>query len=201
MIDGMVAAQKAMSALLRTSGRFLPGHLANLLVGNATDAIRRQGHDQLPTFGIGRERSAAAWRSIFRQIAAADLIERGDEEGRWHVTSAGRAILSGQATLPLIATELVAPTREAPNETGAAQEPALTSDDQRLFAKLKAKRLEIARSRRLPPYTVLTDRSLRAIAQTRPSDEAELAALHGIGPAKIASYGKIILEIVREHQD
>ena len=61
MFDGVVAAQKAMSAVLRTSGRFFPGHLANLLIGKTTDAIARHRHDDLPTFGVGGEFGAAEW--------------------------------------------------------------------------------------------------------------------------------------------
>jgi ATP-dependent DNA helicase RecQ len=55
LFNGAIPAQKIMSAIRRTSGRFFPGHLANLLVGQASDAIRRHGHDLLPTFGIGKE--------------------------------------------------------------------------------------------------------------------------------------------------
>src|SRR3984893_5146749 len=55
LFNGAIPAQKIMSAIRRTSGRFFPGYLANLLVGQASDAIRRHGHDLLPTFGIGKE--------------------------------------------------------------------------------------------------------------------------------------------------
>ena len=55
MFNGVVAAQKAMSALLRTSGRFFPGHLANILIGKATEAVSRHRHDDLPTLR-GRRR-------------------------------------------------------------------------------------------------------------------------------------------------
>ncbi len=61
-----------MSAIHRTSGRFFSGHLANLLIGNATAAIMRHGHHLLPTFGAGKEFKPAQWRSIFRQLHAAD---------------------------------------------------------------------------------------------------------------------------------
>ncbi len=44
LIDGRVEAQKALSALLRTSGRFFFGHLANILAGKTTEAVERHGH-------------------------------------------------------------------------------------------------------------------------------------------------------------
>ena len=57
LIDGRVEAQKALSAILRTSGRFFFGHLANILAGKATEAVERHGHDQLKTFGVGKDRA------------------------------------------------------------------------------------------------------------------------------------------------
>lgn len=131
MFDGKVAAQKAMSAVLRTAGRFYPGHLANLLIGKATEAISRHGHDDLPTFGVGGEFTAAEWRSVFRQIQAAGLIAQDAEDGgRWLVTEAGRAI-----------------------------------------------------------------------AAARPRDAFDLSRIHGVGPAKIASYGDKVLEVVAGFAD
>ena len=97
-----IAAQKIMSAIHRTSGRFFPGHLGNLLAGQATEAIRRHGHDLLPTFGAGKEFNPAEWRSIFYQLHAADLIAQDPEDrDRWILTKDGRAVLKGEAPLTL----------------------------------------------------------------------------------------------------
>ena len=216
LIDGAVAAQKAMSAILRTSGRFFPGHLANLLVGKATEAIRRHRHDDLPTFGVGTEHDAAGWRSLFRQIQAAGLIAQDVEDGeRWLVTERGRAVLKGEVPLELVASDAGAPRRErkarrllgafaaesephprseeaAPADSGEA----LSVDDERLFAALKAHRLEIARAKKLPPYVIFHDRTLRDIARSRPRDAIDLGRLPGIGPAKVGQYGDGVLAVV-----
>ena len=79
LIDGRVEAQKALSAVLRTSGRFFFGHLANILAGKATEAVERHGHDQLKTFGVGKDRTPADWRGVLRQLqsARADRARRG----------------------------------------------------------------------------------------------------------------------------
>ena len=63
-----------MSAILRTSGRFFFGHLANILAGKATDAVLRHGHDSLKTFGVGKDRAPAEWRGVLRQLLSAKLI-------------------------------------------------------------------------------------------------------------------------------
>ena len=214
MFDGVVAAQKAMSALLRTSGRFFPGHLANILIGKATDAMRRHSHDALPTFGVGSEFDAAGWRSVFRQLQAAGLIEQDAE--RWGVTEAGRAVLMGQASLDLVAVgeadgraakarrmlgafaddEGSGRRRSTPGAMAIEDEEALSIADERLFAALKAERLVLARAGKVPAYVVTTDRSLREIARSRPGDLAALASVRGFGPAKIKSYGAALLAVV-----
>ena len=72
LIDGRLEAHKALSAILRTSGRFFFGHLANILSGKTTEAIERHGHDQLKTFGVGKDRAPADWRGVLRQLLSAD---------------------------------------------------------------------------------------------------------------------------------
>ncbi len=53
LIDATVAAQKALSAILRTGERFGLEHIVAILRGDATDKVRARGHDSLPTFGVG----------------------------------------------------------------------------------------------------------------------------------------------------
>ena len=213
--DGSVAAQKMMSAILRTAGRFQPTHLANLLIGKATEAIRRHGHDDLPTFGIGREMDAGTWRSLFRQILAAGLIENDlEDRDRWVLTEAGRAVLKGEATIPLreeaagrqaaarrVLQRLAADADEGPaRRTANLPEAASTADLDaaalRLLAALKAKRLDLARGSKLPPYVIFNDRTLIEMAARRPRTTDELLAVNGVGETKAARYGPAFLAII-----
>src|SRR5271156_4665053 len=45
VIDGTIAAQKALSAIVRTGARFGTEHLAHVLIGEESDAILKFGHD------------------------------------------------------------------------------------------------------------------------------------------------------------
>jgi ATP-dependent DNA helicase RecQ len=216
--DGVVSAQKAMSAILRTSGRFFPGHLANLLIGKTTDAIRRHGHQDLRTFGVGSELGAAGWRSIFRQIEGAGLIARdATDGGRWIVTDAGREVLAGNEPLELVAVDTTKRAAEArraltwiaadeatppqPQPDTAPDQPEMTVADQRLFFALKAARTTLARERKAPAYVIFSDRTLREIAERRPRNTAALACVKGVGPAKVEAYGAIVLQIVKQSAD
>ncbi len=55
--------------------------------------------------------------------------------------------------------------------------------------RLKAWRSERARSSGKPAYTVFDDRTLRALAAALPTNESGLAAIPGIGPVKLDTYG------------
>ncbi len=74
--DGTVAAQKALSAVYRTGQRFGAHHLVDVLLGAASERIKRFGHDRLKTFGVGTELDRRGWLSVFRQLAAQGLITR-----------------------------------------------------------------------------------------------------------------------------
>ncbi|WPP04714.1 DNA helicase RecQ [Methylocella tundrae] len=219
--NGVVAAQKVMSAIHRTSGRFFSSHLANLLIGNATAAITRHGHDRLPTFGVGKEFKPGEWRSIFHQLHAADLIAQDScDRDRWIVTPAGREVLIGEAPLNLRAgTDLpdaVAVRRALRQIESAADADAtlersafsarprdagLTATQNHLLAALKAKRLEIARRQKQAPFVIFHDSVLIGIARARPRTKDELKLVHGVGPAKLERYGAIFLAIVADHDD
>ena len=67
-----------------------------------------------------------------------------------------------------------------------------------MFAALKSWRLERARADEVPAYVVFHNTTLEEIAARRPRSLAELAAVPGIGPAKLARYGEDLLEALAE---
>src|SRR5690606_12376898 len=65
-----------------------------------------------------------------------------------------------------------------------------------LLAALRSWRGETARTTGTPPYAVLTDAALEAVAERTPRTEQELLAVPGIGQGKIASFGAELLDLV-----
>jgi superfamily II DNA helicase RecQ len=88
----------------------------------------------------------------------------------------------------------------APQRTAAKAAPApdLSPADAPLFEALKAWRLGAADGK--PAYTVAHNKTLAAIAATRPADEETLLAISGIGPNFVEKYAPEVLEIVAAHQ-
>jgi ATP-dependent DNA helicase RecQ len=72
--------------------------------------------------------------------------------------------------------------------------PALREADQALFAALREWRLRAADGK--PAFTVAHDRTLTAIAATRPTTLDSLARIRGVGPTFIERYGVDILALL-----
>ena len=200
VVDGTIAAQKAMSAILRTGERFGTEHLVSLLIGEETEQIRHFGHHGLPTFGVGKEHGKAQWRAIFRQLSAAGLIQLDITAfGRWTVTPAGRAVLKGQTPFALRQDTLTPrPDRAARRAAQAAAEGA-SDVDQDLLTALKQRRSELAREQNVPAYVIFADRSLIDMARLRPAGRDDFKLVHGVGEAKLARFGEVFLEVIRRH--
>ena len=190
VFDATEAVRKALSAVLRTGESFGAGHLIDILTGNATDKVRAKGHDQLPTFAVGRDLGKAAWGAVFRQMLGRDLIRPDPErQGALRMTEAARPVLKGEAAVHLRRDALAVSDRPAVK--------ALVSDDDApLLSALKAKRRALAEAMGMPPYIVFPDRTLIEMAERRPRTLDEMAGITGVGAKKLESYGAAFLEVI-----
>jgi ATP-dependent DNA helicase RecQ len=200
VVDGTVAAQKAMSAILRTGERFGTEHLISLLLGEETDGIKNFRHDALPTFGVGKEFNRNEWRSIFRQLYAAGILSLDiTGYGRWTVQPAGRPVLKGEQRIELRRDAVTAPGKKAARKAAAAAALGDSEPDQELFRALRARRSALAKAEMVPAYVVLPDRSLIDMARRKPSTLDEMAGIHGVGEVKLKRYGDAFLEVIEQH--
>ena len=63
---------------------------------------------------------------------------------------------------------------------------------------LRRWRLDRARSEGVPAYVIFPDRTIAEILARRPSSPAELAAIHGLGPARLARFGNELHAAVKQ---
>jgi len=194
--DGTVAAQKLMSAVLRTGSRFGAGHLIDVLRGKATDRVRQLRHDGLPTFGVGADLDELAWRGVARQLVALGLL-RADAQryGALALTDAARPVLRGETRLELRRARpkpAAGRRAESRRDTGAA-----AGVDPALLDALRALRRELAQAQNVPAYVVFHDTTLHELARLRPGSESELRRISGIGEHKLERYGPRLLEVLR----
>ena len=191
--DATEAARQALSAIFRTGQRFGAAYVIDVLRGERSERMERAGHDRLAVFGMGTHMDATAWRGVFRQLVAQGLVSVDHEaHGALKLAEPSRTVLRGEATVAMRRT--VVRAAKAPRVRGEAA--ALDAASRGLFDALRGWRLEQARTQGVPAYVVLHDRTLAAIAQTRPGTIDALARIDGIGAAKLDRYGGAIVALV-----
>jgi ATP-dependent DNA helicase RecQ len=199
--DGTVEAQKLLSAIARTGERFGTEHLITILVGEESDAVRRFRHDQLKTFGVGKDRSKNEWRSLLRQIYAAGLVALElSEYGRWTITERGDAVLRGQARIELRSDVLMKPAARRRARRGAMEAQSVVPGDDPLLLALKGLRTRLAKEESVPAYVIFSDRSLIDMAAKRPLSRAAFGEIHGVGQAKLDRYADAFIAVVQAHE-
>ncbi|MBI5506285.1 MAG: DNA helicase RecQ [Deltaproteobacteria bacterium] len=198
--DGTVVAQKALSNIYRTGQRFGAAYLAAVLTGADDPKVTSNGHDMVSTFGIGGELDTREWTSVYRQLVAGGLVEVEIEHGglrlapqAWPVLREGQQVrLRRERKI-----ERVAGRKKTPK--GRSIDAVLGAEpDRDLFAALKARRLELARARGVPPYVIFHDRTLVEMAAVKPATLGLMACIGGVGEKKLEAYGEIFLGVIRE---
>jgi ATP-dependent DNA helicase RecQ len=66
-----------------------------------------------------------------------------------------------------------------------------------LFEQLKQLRRGLADERDVPAYVVFSDATLLAMTERRPTTEAELLSISGVGPKKLETFGDAFLDVIR----
>jgi ATP-dependent DNA helicase RecQ len=196
--DGTEAARKALSCAYRTGQRFGAGHLADVLMGHATERVQRFGHDRLSTFGIGAELSKPEWFSVFRQLVAGGFLTVDVEGyGSLHLSPQCRPLLRGERSISF---------RKDPRGRSklkkAAREQRVLPDEpdaQALWDALRERRLELAREQGVPPYVIFHDSTLLEMVRQRPRGLNAMGRLPGVGDRKLRLYGQDFLDVLDRH--
>ena len=193
LFDGTEAVQMALSAMLRTGEWFGAGHLVDILIGNPTDKVKARGHDELPTFGVGKARKRGEWQAIYRQMLGHDLVRPDPERhGALRMTEAARPILRGEAPMTLRKDAI---TRATENRRPAVK-TLVSEEDEPLLSALKAKRRALAEAQRVPAYVVFPDRTLIEMVESRPETLDQMAQISGVGAKKLERYGAEFLGVL-----
>ena len=196
-LDVTEAARKLLSAVYRTGQMFGVSHVAKVLRGVADEKVLRFGHDRLSVFGIGGDLADAQWLKLGRLLEAHDALAR-DEHGGVRLGPEARAILKGEEAVSVRASDW-SPERRTRTKRAERAAVELGAADAGLFEKLRAWRRGRAEAEDVPAFVVLHDSALKAIAATRPASRSALAAVPGIGDARLTRFGDELLALVADH--
>lgn len=192
VFDGTQPVRMALSAILRTGEWFGAGHLIDILRGTATEKVRQRAHNEIPTFGVGKDMSKAQWQAIFRQMMGHDLIRPDPERhGGLRLTENARPLLKGEAQIQLRKDSIT-----SANDRRPVVKSLVSDENAPLLSALKANRRALAEQQKVPAYIIFNDKTLIEMAEKRPKNLDEMAAIGGVGAKKLESYGKGFLSVI-----
>jgi ATP-dependent DNA helicase RecQ len=142
-------------------------------------------------------------RGYIEQLAAHGLLRQTDDDFPVLVlTTRGVTLLKDQSS----ARDLTLARQRRPVKGRAPKHARVEAEswknvDRELFERLRTLRLEIARTRGVPPYVIFHDTTLREMARLKPSSIEALRLVYGVGERKAADLGAIVLKAIRDAQN
>jgi ATP-dependent DNA helicase RecQ len=153
---------------------------------------------QLSTFGLLRDCSIDETRGYIDQIVSSGFLEQTDDAYPVvRLTAEGVELMrTGVAPADFSLSRQRRPTKGKAAPRARVEVESWEGVDRAVFDRLRAMRLEIARSRGVPPYVIFHDSTLRDLARAKPSTMVDLSRVYGMGARKIESFGEIVLETI-----
>jgi len=188
--DWTIESQKFLSCVARCRERFGMTHIIDVLRGSRKQKIEQNGHHLLSTYGIGKDRSAEAWKMLGRSLLHQGLVDETTDGYRiLKLNKLSWEVLRSQRPVHIAVTETpVAKALADINPRGAEVEI--------LFERLRKLRKQLADAQSVPPYVVFADSSLKLMAQQQPQTLDAFARISGVVTHKVNQYGdKFVSEI------
>ena len=193
-VDITIDAQIFMSAVSRTGQRFGIMHIVDVVTGADTKRIRELGHDKIKTFGAGKDKDKNHWRFIADELLAQDVIyQDGSAYPVLKISEKGKNILLGKEKVSALKRE------EAKKKTRKGKGSVFEDYDETLFDRLRALRKRLADEQGVPPYIIFSDKSLHEMCRRYPAALPEMAAITGVGNAKLERYGDEFIKEIKTY--
>jgi ATP-dependent DNA helicase RecQ len=196
MEDWTVESQKFLSCVARTKERFGAGHVIDVLRGSRKEKVLQHGHENLSTYGIGKDRSLDEWRQLARSLTHQGfLTQTTDGYGILKLNDRSWEVMRNQRNVLLPIERDAEPTKAAERES-TIERPV---DVDILFERLRLLRKNLADEQEVPPYVIFSNATLNQMAEQQPTDRKDFAKLSGVGAKKLEQYADDFIAIILDH--
>jgi len=193
LADITIPAQKFLSCVKRSGERFGAAHVVDILLGSKNEKVEKYKHDELSTYGIGKELTKSQWMHISRQLVEKGLLDQEPAYRVLSVTAKGLEMLKSRE-------QVRGQINEAQKkERGARVKSSELEYDRSLFSLLRNKRKELADEAGVPPYVIFSDKTLVEMAGYFPQSRESLLNISGVGKVKHERYGNDFLAIIKDY--
>ncbi len=189
-----------LKTILEVKEKFKVDHIASILAGIKTGAVKSYNHQMLENFGAGRHKDFNYWSMVVRQALIARLIQKDIENyGLLKIDEKGLDFLENPFPFPLSEDHDYSDTDEEEENLAGPERPGTV--DEELFNILKGLRKKLSKQLSLPPFVLFQDPSLEDMAIQYPITTEELQNIQGVGAGKAKRYGGEFVKIIKSYVD
>ncbi|MDT8393819.1 MAG: DNA helicase RecQ [Bacteroidales bacterium] len=189
-------AKTVLEAVVSMNQLFKAKHIANVLTGKNTAAVKSYKHNQLDIYGKGADKDEKYWNAVIKQaLIRKFLIKDIDNYGLLKISEEGKKFIRKPYSVMLAQDH----DYENDDEEAFAGNHKTSTADKTLFSMLKDLRKDISKKENLPPFVIFQDPSLEDMAIQYPIKEEELQHITGVGAGKAQKYGKPFLDLIAQY--
>jgi ATP-dependent DNA helicase RecQ len=194
--ESQVIAQKILSCVARVQESFGINHVIDVLRGSGNIKVMKSAHDKLSTFGLMRGESEGQVRDWINQLIDREALwlEQREQYSILRLNESSWEVMKGDQPVRLVRAAKLDRVKRSKAET-----VSWDGVDTELFESLRELRKKLADERKVPPFVIFSDATLRELARHRPSTRERMRQIYGIGEAKLASFGGIFLERIANY--
>ncbi len=204
-MDAAEAAADVIRCVRDCGQRYGQSMIAGTLLGENTARIRDRGMDKSSVYGKQSKLGKARMQEVIRtMVERGYLCQTKDKYTLLKLTESSESLL--EETQPFYISyrkeeEKAGKKLKASGASGRrpAQTADLTEGQQVLFEELRKLRMRLAGKRKIPPYMVASDKTLRDMCVRLPRAREELLDVNGMGEKKVKQYGEAFLEVLLAH--
>ena len=206
--DGTIIIQKALSAIARTNQQIATGTLIEILRGNFTQEITEKEYDKIKTFGVGRDIPSRHWQNYLLQMLNMGYIEIAyNENNHLKITELGAKVLYGKLDAELVVIKEDEFSNKQYKKKTISSSPVQIKknaygnhyNEESLFENLRLLRLKLAEQEAIPPYIVMSDSTLQALCDKKPTSLEELNEISGFSEYKKKKYGRDFVNAIKRY--
>jgi ATP-dependent DNA helicase RecQ len=188
-----------LSVVDRVKERYKADHVANILAGKASSAIKSFKHNEIDVFGIGKEHDKKLWDAVIRTALVRHLLGKDiDNYGLLKITQKGREFMENPHSIEM-AEDHDYSLEETDEGEGKTISAGGGAGDQELFKLLKSLRKQVSKKMDVPPFVIFQDPSLEEMATRYPINLTELERITGVGKGKAKKYGNEFVSLIKAY--
>ena len=195
--DITLEAMKIISCIYR--GQQKGYHLsrtmtAKILTGSTQKVLLDMRLDQLSTYGIMSDHSAAAVQQMI------DAMIAGGDIGTKPYKEYSELVLT-QESAAIIRKEKRVEIQVSKKEKEAVSYDNVSADEEAMFQQLRKLREKLAMKEQVPPYMIFSNAALRDMCRRKPGSIQEFMEVSGVGTMRADKYGKAFLKEIARFTD